>query len=561
MAAEDLEAVWATPDDGVPDARAERPEPAHASPVAVRHSVYDETPSGSLLCDDDGTVREIDATAAGFFGTSSSRAVGRSFTDLVGAKHDAAIRHFLARLQASPAPVSTTLGALGARSEAAGLQVLGIADRPRRDGRLCRLFLIEVPGHAAELNATKSRIFAAASHDLRQPLNALSLYLGIIQTSRSHGRALDVAGQMQSTLDVLIELFDSLLELTRYECGNTQPSREPIRISDLFSRLEGELSETAAQKNLALRFVPSRAWAWSDPGLLQRILRNLISSAINHTDAGRITVGAQRRGNALRISVFDTGGGFCDSELRRLFSEFYHLVRARGQRAEYYGLGLATAKRAAALLDHPIDVASKLGHGSRLSLKVPLVAENAPATGGTSKGQPPTPAGNSRTVVVIEDDPLVLSAMRACLELCGCSVLPASSAAEALDRVGSLGAPPLLVISDYHLPGGLDGLQAIDAVRRRFDCEIAACIITGDLNGDLRARSVGRGVQAIMKPIKPERLLAMIEGLVQGQPDPSPSHDSPGKPPHPAAVTGRSVGGVQRSNSQNRITKRPNGNG
>jgi signal transduction histidine kinase len=360
---------------------------------------------------------------------------------------------------------------------------------------------------AEHANAAKSRFLAAASHDLRQPLNAMSLLLGPLYRQVPERRTRELVERLQASLDIMIRLFNALLDLSTLDAGAVAVHFGLVPVATLFEHLHADYAAAAQTKGLDLRIVPSRAVLYSDAVLLERILHNLVSNAIRHTVTGRVLVGCRHRGGMLRIDVFDTGPGIPADRLDAIFDEFYQIGNPARSRTEGHGLGLAIVRRVAQLLGHRLEVASAAGRGSRFSVDVPVTAEAAPSPQARPLEIPLT--RHVCSVLLVEDDPLVTDAMRLVLEDLGCRVQSAASAEEALGLASR--SAPQLVIADYRLPGDRNGLDTIVALRTQAGTDIPAWVITGDLAPDLQARAEHAGVRCLHKPIRPEALGLLVQ--------------------------------------------------
>jgi len=476
--------------------------------------LFECLPIGAAVIGPDLRLRAANRTLTRWLGQAEAALIGQSVSDL--ALGDAG-----AILRGGAAPPEAEFRIVDAAGQARWLSLsltplvpAGEAD-PLGGDRVLLLDDVTARRNAREAadqaQEARSRFLAAASHDLRQPLNALSLFLGVLKASTSHQRALEIADQMQVSLEILIELLNALLDLTRFESGGVALRRERISANELLRRLEQDFTPLAATKDVALRIVPCGEVLVSDFTLLERMLRNLVATALHNTESGRVLVGCRRAGGHLRFHIYDTGHGIPDAEIRGIFDDSDHPTNPFWRLADGRGLGLATVKRAAALLGHQVAVVSQPGCGSRFSLEVPLAETPAAANG--ARPLRPGGAAGQLPVLVIEDEPLVLAALQACLEDSGCLVLPASSGAEALEQLSQLSAPPRLIISDYRLPGEDDGLSTIVEVRRRLAAPIPACIMTGDLDEALRERASAQEIQVLYKPLKPDLLQRLIAGL------------------------------------------------
>lgn len=375
--------------------------------------------------------------------------------------------------------------------------------------------LLQAKETAERANAAMSRFLAAASHDLRQPLNALCLTVEMLQAQVSDPAAIDTAERLRQALEIMVDLFNRLLDIAHMDSGTLEIRRQGVAVQPLLDRIRISHEGEARQRNLALRIVPCRAVLSTDPIQLERILNNLVSNAIKHTRSGAVLIGCRRRGaGAVRIDVVDTGEGFTADQKELIFEEFYQIDNpARDYRAGY-GLGLAIVKRLAYRLGHRLDLASQPGRGSRFSVEVPLAAPEAALPARVSA--PPAPnrcrAGADCPILVIEDNRLIGMAMKAALESRGCRVLLAYSGEEALTLVGNGAIRPKLVIADYRLPGAMDGLQVIAALQGQIPgSRMAACLVTGDLNQAIQAEASALDVAYFTKPVMLDQLWPAIE--------------------------------------------------
>lgn len=373
---------------------------------------------------------------------------------------------------------------------------------------------------AEEANLAKSRFLASASHDLRQPLNAMSLLLGVLRNRTDDPDLLPVCDQLQHSLDTMMELFNALLDISRLEASGGRVERTGLPVDHLLQRIAVDFAGQARAKGLDLRILPSRRAIWSDPVLIERILRNLVSNAIRYTPSGgRVLLGARRRDGALRLDVVDTGPGIPRDQLKTIFEEFHQLGARSYRPAEGHGLGLAIVRHAATLLGHRLEVASTPGRGSRFSIEVPVSPDPHAALGALA---PPRRLGSAEPgcrVLVVEDDPMVGTAMRLVLEQLGCEVTLAAGGPQALAAARSAAhsptrSPPAgpftLILADYRLPGAADGIEVLQAVQALAGPAAVAGVITGDLEPSIAVRAHAIGARCLTKPVRPEELRALV---------------------------------------------------
>lgn len=363
---------------------------------------------------------------------------------------------------------------------------------------------------AERANRAKSRFLAAASHDLRQPLNAFGLLVGTLRARLSEPRNVTVVEQLEDSLEAMIELFEGLMDLSKLESEAVHVDVRPVGLPALFAKLERDLGPTAEAKGLELRMRPLDVRALTDATLLERILRNLIGNAVRYTRKGGVLVGMRRRAGRLRIDVVDTGPGIAEEHLEEIFQEFQQLGNPARERGSGHGIGLAIVRRAAEILGHPVTVCSRPGIGSRFSIELPVtIAADTGVALPASRGCTPQPR-QTLSVLLLEDDPLVLTATRMLLESIGCKVQAARTAAEALHKV-TQGLKPDLVLADYRLPGGVDGLTAVERLRAALSPALPAVLITGDVTDELAPLARSARIEVLRKPVKPEELQRLIE--------------------------------------------------
>lgn len=369
-----------------------------------------------------------------------------------------------------------------------------------------------------EANRAKSRFIAAASHDLRQPLHALGLFV-----DRLHGRVKAaersrIVEQIDAAVAAMDELFNELLDISKLDAGVLTPTISDFPIAHLLKRTESTFAATARKKGLSLQIVPNSAWVRSDSILLERILLNLVSNAVRYTASGGIVVGCRRRGGQLRIEVWDSGPGIPREQHQNIFAEFHQLGGLQHERRSGLGLGLAIVDRLCRLLDHQIELTSVLGNGSRFSVIVPLVAAQASTAEPKALVHAALGSISGKLVVVIDDDALVLDSMGGLLRSWGCDVVTAASAHVALAGLAERDRTPDLIISDYRLSGCQNGIEAIEKLREAFNLSIPAFLISGDTAPERLREALASGYHLLHKPVRPRALRAML-GLLSKKHD------------------------------------------
>jgi signal transduction histidine kinase/ActR/RegA family two-component response regulator len=379
---------------------------------------------------------------------------------------------------------------------------------------------VEERTHQLELaNSAKSRFLAVASHDLRQPLHALGLFVAQLRTATSAAERQRLVERIDAAAAMMNELFKALLDISRLDAGALTPSITEFPVAKLFERVQTTFAGTANDAGLDFRVVPTDAWVRSDFVLLEQILLNLVSNAVRYAARGGVLIGCRKRGRDLRIEIWDTGPGIPDAQRQKIFSEFYRGNDPQHDRKGLgggLGLGLAIVDRMCRLLHHPIELSSDVGRGSRFSVIVPMAAATAKAA-----AELPAPAVSAlnlaaeKLVVVIDDDALALDGMGGLLRSWGCRVVAARSAAEALIDLADAECPPDLVISDFHLSDQRTGVEAIEQLRAAFGAPIPAFLISGDISPALLQEAQDGGYHLLHKPVDPMPLRTMLNRLLK----------------------------------------------
>src|SRR5262249_35495447 len=284
-------------------------------------------------------------------------------------------------------------------------------------------------------NLAKSRFLAAASHDLRQPLHALGLFVAQLRGRTRADERKWIVARIEATLSAMNELFNALLDVSKLDAGVLKLELADFPIARLLSQIETTFAEAAREKGLSLRVVASGAWVRSDFVLLQRIVFNLVSNAVRYTAKGRVVVGCRGRGDRLRIEVWDAGPGIPQDQRQHIFGEFYRLASSDRDQRGGLGLGLAIVDRLCRLLDHPVGWPSTVGKGSCFSVTVPRAHPAAEIVRPPVSGRSRFDASNGKLIVVIDDDPLVLEAMAGLMRGWGCSIVTGDTDGTVLERL------------------------------------------------------------------------------------------------------------------------------
>ncbi len=360
---------------------------------------------------------------------------------------------------------------------------------------------------AERANRSKANFLAAASHDLRQPAQSLTLF-GALLADRLRGHAqMPLVHSLNQAVEALRALLDALLDVARLDAGIVVPDAAPFPLADLLERLRADYGPRAYGKGLRLHVRPTGAWVHTDAALLERLLRNLLDNALKYTGVGGVLVGCRLRGGVLRIDVVDSGVGVPTDRLEDIFEEFVQLGNAERDRARGLGLGLAVVKRLSRLLGLPVTVRSSPGRGTRFSVEVPMHIASQPAPAGRTWSELD---GDCGLALLIDDEALILESLRMVLEQWGWDVLAAPSGEEALRLLEGAERLPDVIIADYRLRHGRTGVEAIRDVHALLGTPIPAIVLTGDTNPDRIREARLSGFAVLHKPVTLTELSAQL---------------------------------------------------
>ncbi|MDH4583373.1 response regulator [Pseudomonas sp. BN415] len=372
--------------------------------------------------------------------------------------------------------------------------------------------LREARDAAEAANLSKDKYLAAASHDLLQPLNAARLLVSTLRERQLPVSERQLVERTHQALEGAEDLLTDLLDISKLDQSAIKPDLDVYTLDEVLAPLASEFQSVADAAGLGLRVRIPRLCINTDFRLLTRILRNFLSNACRYTERGRILMGARRRGDRLRLEVWDSGRGIPADQLEAIFLEFNQLDVGRAAERKGVGLGLAIVDRIASMLGYRVAVRSQLGRGSVFSIEVPVAQAHA-AVRATVETRPlagdPLPG---QRLLVVDNEPDILESMSALLGQWGCEVLTATDLAGAL-KVLQDQAPDLILV-DYHLDHGVVGCDVILALRQRFARDLPAVIITADRSDQCRRTLQDLRVPLLNKPVKPGKLRAVISQLI-----------------------------------------------
>jgi PAS domain S-box-containing protein len=370
--------------------------------------------------------------------------------------------------------------------------------------------LAAAKAEAERANEAKSKFLAAASHDLRQPVQSLVLLLSIAESQVARQpTTVRTVKMMKSAVDGLQGLLTSVLDVSRLDAGVVRPVMESIDLGGLISRLALEYEAKAAAKDLEFRLVSRRLSAQTDPALLERALRNLIENALRYTPKGSILMGLRRRGALVRIDVIDTGVGIPADKYKEIFDEFHQLSNPGRDHGEGLGLGLAIVARLARMLGAKLEVASQVGRGSRFSLSLPFDGSERPAA--VVQAAPDDVGGR---VLIIEDNYIIRLSLEAMLHDWGYETFTAETGEDALDLAAREGWRLDILLADHRLGPGLTGVATAKEIAGRAGHAFPTLVLTGDTAKERIAEIAASGFEMLHKPVGSDDLRRKLAQLM-----------------------------------------------
>jgi two-component system CheB/CheR fusion protein len=454
--------------------------------------------------------------------------VGRPLTDLNSLAADAELlpdaRKVLASHRLIEREVQTRAGAwfmrrvMPYRTHAKKIEGVVITFQDVTERRRIADALTAAKRQAELASAAKSRFLAAASHDLRQPLQTLALLQGLLAKKVTGEKEQKLVGRIEEALGAMTSMLNTLLNINQIEVGAVKVEVVEFPVNEILSRLRDELALTAQAAGLGLRIAPCGLSIRSDPRLLEQMIRNLLSNALKYTQRGRVTIGCRRHAGHLRVEIWDTGLGIPEAELGAIFDEYHQVDNPARQRSRGLGLGLSIVKSLGDLLGHPIRVRSRLGKGSVFSIEIPMaIPGDAISTAPPAAEAPIAPGrsqSRSRTILIIEDDPEIRDHLELLLQEDGYDAMTAIDGPAALSMLAETKRRPDLVLADYNLPNGLTGVEVSERVWREFSLQIPFIILTGDISTEALRDIARHDCVQFNKPVKLRELTQAIEKLL-----------------------------------------------
>ena len=398
---------------------------------------------------------------------------------------------------------------------------LAVAAQPMPDHRATARMETAMRAEIERTTAARSRFLASASHDLRQPFQAMRLFLDALCSQISDEKALQTAEMLGNAMTAGERLLNALLDISTLDAGTVQPDRQIVALDELLGQLVEEFRPQSQEKGLRLRARLCPGSAETDPVLFGRIMRNLLSNAIRYTQRGGLLLAMRRRGGRWRIEVWDTGFGVPEEQLTAIFDEFHQLQNPNRDPTRGLGLGLAIVRRLSDLLGTEVDVRSRVGRGTVFSVAIDAVEPPA-APPAPEPAAAATPAASGRlpltgmTVLAVDDEAMVLTGLQMILESWGCTVAAAGDMREVFAVLDALPEPPAVILTDLRLPGTVSGFDVIDRVRRLYGRDIPAVVLSGETAQSALLEGQRRGCSFLHKPLHPGELRQVLEQIRRG---------------------------------------------
>jgi PAS domain S-box-containing protein len=496
-------------------------------------ALMESAPDAIVVTDANGTIVLVNSRTESLLGYARQELLGESVDMLLPERSRAAhgghrrdylrapvlrpmgddLELYARRKDGAELPVEVSLSPV---NSAEGLQV-ACAIRDISDRKRVLTQLREARNEAEKANRAKSAFLATASHDLRQPVQALTLLNRVLERLVRDPDAADALAQQAIAIGGMSKLLNALLDISKLESGAIRPQLSSWNLASLFDEMRVEFKEVARSKGLDFTIEGNPPSVRSDPPLIGQVLRNLIANAIKYTRRGGVRVRAVKDGSIVHLEVRDSGIGMSADDLTRIYDEFYQIGVPANASREGYGLGLSIVSRILKLLDLKLDVRSEPGKGSVFTLALPAApASTVPAGHPAARGGAPAESANAGRpphILLVEDDPGVRNATRLLLRAEGYRVSVAASAGEAM-ALAKESDDLDLVVTDYHLSGDQNGMHVLSEVRKIRGSQIRAVVMSGDTSSAMRELGPTVDVRILSKPVESDRLIATMTELL-----------------------------------------------
>lgn len=493
------------------------------------HTFLDSAPDATVVVDENGIIRVTNRQMIELLGYSSDEIIGMNVDALVPPRyqdgHAAHRANFDAKPKVRGMGTGLDLSAMTKDGREIPIEV-SLSPIKTADGNLVAAAIRDITTRKAveeelriakqeaeEATVAKSQFLAAASHDLRQPLQALRLYLSALTSKLEQPKQIQLSEKMNSSLDSMGELLDALLDISILESGSVEPRKRDISLIEFLKSMDSRNSQQVLAKELVFECSPIDCIIDTDPALLERIIENFITNAIRYTEKGKISIECQSHDDFIRIAVRDTGQGIPENELEAIFDNFYQLGNPVRNRSKGLGLGLSIVKNIARILEYQTHVTSELGKGSTFSVDVPL-SKARHTNESTKTANRDTSAANLNeelSVLIVDDEPTIVDAMQEILSMYDMNIKTAVHGAEALAHIQE-GFEPDFVLTDYRMPE-MNGVELIIKVRNAMNTDIPVVIMTGDTSAEKIKEANLVNCKVLHKPVNIEELLSLINSI------------------------------------------------
>lgn len=428
---------------------------------------------------------------------------------------DASIAVTLSAVDGRGGPLVLNATPLAVSSRVVG--VMAAVAAPLADGDAVLRMEEAMRAEIERTTAARSRFLASASHDLRQPFQAMRLFLDALCSQIADEKALETAEMLGNAMTAGERLLNSLLDISTLDAGTVKPDIQAVALDDILGQIVEEFRPLASEKGLRIRARLCRGTAVTDAVLFGRIVRNLLSNAIRYTQRGGLLLAMRRRGDCWRIDVWDTGFGIPEGQLSAVFDEFHQLQNPNRDPTRGLGLGLAIVRRLSDLLGTPVDVRSRVGRGTTFTVSVqagpaPVDPEETPDNGRERSDDTVLPLAGLR-VLAVDDEAMVLTGLTMILESWGCTVAAAGDMREVFAVLDGLPDMPSVILTDLRLPGTVSGFDVIDRVRRLYGRPIPAIVLSGETAQSALLEGQRRGCSFLHKPLHPGELRRALERI------------------------------------------------
>ena len=491
------------------------------------HAFFDSAPDATVVVDDSGNIRVSNKQMTELLGYTQEELNGMNVDDLVPGRyregHAAHRANFSTNAKVRGMGAGLDLSAMTKDGREIPIEV-SLSPIETADGTLVAAAIRDISARKAfeeelriakqeaeDATVAKTRFLATASHDLRQPLQAIRLYLSALTSKLDNPKALQLSQKMDMSLDTMGELLDALLDISTLESGSVTVEKRDVKLAEVFDRIIADNEQQAKEKGLKFECESLDCFIHTDPTLLQRIIDNFITNAIRYTEKGEISLKGQIIDDKVCITVSDSGVGIPEQDFEGIFDEFVQLDNAVRSSSKGLGLGLSIVKHIARILEHPIKVTSIVGEGSSFSVELPLSNSQLVLEEPDEETKATLDLNHEPTILIVDNEPAIVDAMFELLSMYDMKVVTAGHGAEALAHIQE-GLEPDFILTDYRMPE-INGVELVKKIRAVFNQDIPVAIMTGDTSMDKINEANLDNCTILKKPVKIDQLLSLIQSV------------------------------------------------